>query len=351
MKQVEEEPTKQPARVVRVTSVVTVVLVFAAGVVCASLAGNLLAKENITFSTQSLVSLVFTVALGAASIVLALIAVSITRKGEDALIRRSDEGIKLQNDAFVKTTEVLSQIRASTGVTEKRIEDIISGRSGVIAKEVVERSLPKQEAVLTKETTEKITKGIADSLKQELFALVSSPPAAAEEKLTELAAKQTKTEEIEARWGVFRKSVVDALKGLSGVKVIRDKEGSVYGDDEASFWDAVLQIGHKRVGLDVHIQEQVDARSGYFDWETNPNTRTKFVRRLTWRIAEDAIDFVFVVFDKNVWKQKGMEHMAGLLDRFNEGSSKSRIVRLTGDPQSIAKQIHSTSVGKQSHES
>lgn len=337
----EEKPSTRLVRVLSIRGIVTAVIAFGAGIVFICLVNNLLAGKQIVLSTQSLVALVFTVALGAASVILALIAIGISRNAEEALIRRSEEGVRLQNETFLRTNDVLSTIRASTGVTEKRIEDMISGRAGVIAKEVVERSLPEQKAIVTKEIAEKITKDIANSLKEELGALVSLPPTKAEGILTEKAAKQKRTEEIRTKWKEFRDSIVERVKKFSDVKILSEAYGDVGAEDPSKFWDAMLEIGDRRVAIDAGIREQIDPGG----WGTSKNVRVRYARRLIWRIQQDGIVLAFAVFDENVWEEGGIAELASLFDEFNERDSQSRIVRLFGDPDSLAEQIHSISLG------
>ena len=102
------------------------------GIVGDELVRNILKKESIIFSTISLITFSIGIILSGASIVLAITAIMLGKISENAMIQRSDESIKLQTDVFVKTIEALQAIKASTGVTQKRIEDIISGRVGDI---------------------------------------------------------------------------------------------------------------------------------------------------------------------------------------------------------------------------
>ncbi len=84
--------------------------------------------------TLGLIGFTLSVLLSGASIVLAVSAIMLGKFSEDAIIRRSDESIRLQNDVFLKTTDALQRIESSTGVTEKRLEDIVSGRVGALSK-------------------------------------------------------------------------------------------------------------------------------------------------------------------------------------------------------------------------
>ncbi|MBD9427675.1 hypothetical protein IB232_20250 [Pseudomonas sp. PDM15] len=115
-----------------------IVAVFAVGVIVALLLVGGNAKPPTTFTTTELIGFALSVVLSGASIVLAIAAIGLGRFSEQAIIQRSDESIRLQNEVFAKTTEALQRIESSTGVTEKRIEDIISGRVGDLSHTIAE---------------------------------------------------------------------------------------------------------------------------------------------------------------------------------------------------------------------
>jgi len=121
-----------------------------------------LSGETSSFSAVELIGFVLSIILSGASIVLAISAISLGRASEDALIRRSDDSIKLQNEVYTKTTEALQSIKASTGVTEKRIEDIIAGRAGDISKSIAEYAT--QEGIGSTIDADSLEKMIKDSL-------------------------------------------------------------------------------------------------------------------------------------------------------------------------------------------
>lgn len=114
------------------------ILVFTLGIISALLLANAQTGTSTTFTTTELIGFVLSVILSGASIVLAVSAIALGKTSEQAVIRRSDESIRLQTEVFVKTNEALLRIEASTGVTEKRIEDIISGRAGDLSRQIAE---------------------------------------------------------------------------------------------------------------------------------------------------------------------------------------------------------------------
>jgi hypothetical protein len=140
-----------------------ILISFALGVIVALLLANSKGQAASSFTTTELIGFVLSVILSGASIVLAIAAIALGKSSEQAVINRSDESIRLQTEVFTKTTDALQGIKASTDVTEKRIEDIISGRAGDLSKQIAE--IASDESVTgnldVKELEEKIRKSIA----------------------------------------------------------------------------------------------------------------------------------------------------------------------------------------------
>src|SRR2546421_1337070 len=110
---IKEASQQHRARAIPVNTIILIGVSLIAGMLLAFTTVNFLSKQQITISTSALVSFVFTVALGAGSLILAILSISLSRQAEDALIRRSDEGIRLQNEVYLRTSEVLGTIQAS----------------------------------------------------------------------------------------------------------------------------------------------------------------------------------------------------------------------------------------------
>jgi hypothetical protein len=118
---------------------------FLLGIAAYGLAQNVAAGASITLTTTELVNFVLAVLLSGASIFLAMTAIELGRFSEHAIVERSDQSIRLQNEVFQKTTDALQRIESSTGVTEKRIEDIISGRVGDLSQKIAKIATEHQE--------------------------------------------------------------------------------------------------------------------------------------------------------------------------------------------------------------
>ena len=146
-----------------------IIIAFSFGIIATLLFINSEESNTTQFSTTELIIFSLTIILAGASIVLAIAAIALGKSSEQAVIQRSDESIRLQNEVFQKTTDALQRIESSTGVTEKRIEDIISGRVGDLSHKIVEIATEKQkeQAPLSAEEVEKmIRKNLSQSLYQ-----------------------------------------------------------------------------------------------------------------------------------------------------------------------------------------
>lgn len=315
---------------------ITVAVAFTVGLVSGMVIINLTTSHGTTVSTTAIISFTFTVALGAAAIILAAITIVLSRSAEDSLIRRSDEGIRLQNDVFVRTTEVLSTIQASTGVTEKRLEDIISGRTGVIAQEVFDRSFPKGETSLSLEAEERLKNSLADSLKQELIPLIADRPLVTERRLLEMEARQNTAVKVSERWKKFRQSVVAELVKLDQTKVVSETQGCTDSDTMEEFWDAVLDIEGRRVALDIHTAEQIAKGGSYSVWLTSAKARNNFAKSVTWRTWEDKVNTFFWVWNQDVSNEPGIIELSKLL---RASLRDTDFVFLHGEPSAVTQAL------------
>lgn len=113
----------------------TVVFSFILGIAVILIIQNYIKSEIISFSTIDIINFLFSIALSSVSIFLAIVAIMLSRSSEKAVIERSDESIRLQNEIYLKTIDTLERIELSTGITEKRIDDIVSGRVKTIFSE------------------------------------------------------------------------------------------------------------------------------------------------------------------------------------------------------------------------
>lgn len=327
-----EPKPKSRLGVIPVWVVVTVVMTLGLGVVLGMLAANLFGRHDISMTTASLISFVFTVALGGASVVLAIVAIFLSNQAEEALTRRNDEGIRLQTDIFTRTNEVLSTIQTSTGLTERRIEDIASGRANVIAQEVLEKSAERKKRRLSEEEFDELRQDLASSLQAEFGTLFEGSAEDLSERLDELESRQAKRNELSAHWREYKDAVIQALL-VEGAELVHAGQG-LYGSSSPDFWDAIVSVDGQRVGLDVHTRDQVlDEASSFHEVFGSEPGRTDFLDTLLVRAARDRIDRIAMPWDSEV----DIEETLAQIDRELEGAYRPIIVH--GDAQSVAAQI------------
>jgi hypothetical protein len=233
-----------------------------------------------TFTASELITFIFGAVLSAASIVLAISAISLGRLSEQAMIERSDESIKLQNEIYAMTTDALGRIESSTGVTEKRIEDIISGRAGAISDRIVDR-LIEDRSVRTR-SRKKLERNVRESLLQGLQKTEFEIPATKEEK----------------EFDAFVKRVLQFFASLPQVTARKLGEGDMSGEGEALV-DGVFEIDKQRLAVTVLTTHEA----------INPLDRDEmiaYLADLTKGVLDGIFDKVFVVFDDVL--RKGSDH-------------------------------------------
>jgi len=314
------QATSSGPKTIPIRLLVTLVITLGTGVVAGLLLQGDLVKENVTLSIPALISFIFTIALGAGSIILAVVTLTLSRQAEDALVRRSDEGIRLQTEVHLRTTEALSGIQASTDVTEKRIEDIISGRTSIIiAQEVLDKSF-QGKPQLRGPALDNLKTVLADTLRSELLPLLVGQPSAALRRLREMEERQ----EVSSEWRKFRSAVVDALQGVSGSGLVCEAEGDLDAETQEEFWDAVLLIGARKIGFAVYTTRR------HGSW---PLVRS-FAARIGLRATQDKLQGVYVVLDE---AKEGP--FAELVQTIQATAPQCRVVFIGGTPQRIADQV------------
>ena len=230
-------------------------LVFVLGLIIALLLQNTKTDAQTTFTTTELIGFVLSVILSGASIVLAVSAIALGKSSEQAVIKRSDESIRLQTDVFIKTTEALQRIEASTGVTEKRIEDIISGRVGDISHSIAELTTRSRKgAALSQDELEKeIRESILSGVKEK-----RSPED--EEK------RKKEREEKRNRYNKFHQIVLSSFSNRGDTKSEKLGHGRVGGKGEDLF-DGIFTISEQKIGLSAFDEQDFSNFSqldGYF---------------------------------------------------------------------------------------
>ena len=229
------------------------ILAFSLGIIAALLFSSASVSTPTTFSTTQLISFVLTVILSGASIVLAISAISLGRSSEQSVIQRSDESIRLQNEVFQKTTDALQRIESSTGVTEKRIEDIISGRVGDLSQKIAQIATEKQEApggLNAQEIEKMIKKSLYQSLREE--GALRSRAARYEERRhmeEEKAEKERIQEQQSKEYKTHSTRFLQALSSRDDLKAMKMGRGKAYSSGDDVFDGIYLRKDGKRIGI------------------------------------------------------------------------------------------------------
>jgi len=245
----------------------------------------------------------------------------------------------LQTDVFVRTNEVLSKIQSSTGVTEKRIEDIISGRTAVIASEVIDKSMTKGAKTFATENIEQIKKDLAESLRNELLPLLSRSSSGTEERLTELEVKQKHRKDIRNKWARFRSSLVAEASKHTGIQIKSESEGALNSNTPEQFWDAVFIIDDKLYSLESHITEQLYDTEGSFSLLLNEQSeRFNYASKISWRVSQDNIQVLILAWDNDVSEEPAIKEIIALVKKSNPMVD---IRLIHGTPEAIIKSLAS----------
>lgn len=271
-------------------------LTFALGVITALLFSNSQTGTPTTFTTTELIGFVLSVLLSGASIVLAVTAIALGKSSEQSVIKRSDESIRLQNEVFIKTTEALQRIEASTGVTEKRIEDIISGRVGDISHQIAEMATSGGKRRPN-------ARELEEDIRRSLMKTISS--ANRDEERTR---REQRLEEEKIMHDRYQKAHQELLLGIGNrenVKMEKIGHGSVRNEGEELF-DGIYSFEGRKIAIST------------FRDDSKPESIQEFISRGAHEISKGLIQkFVVVLFtDKEDGKRSEMvrEQIALLKD-------------------------------------
>jgi len=199
-------------------------------------------------------------------------------------MHRSDESIRLQNEVFVRTTDALQRIESSTGVTEKRIEDIISGRVGDLSHQIAEIASEGgiRGASKYKELEEAIRETITQSIKQE----PSDAKARISERKKFLDRRREKRMQLEVEYKAIHEELMVALSNRDDLKIAKAPQHADMDGKGLEFFDAVFRKDDINIGVNT------------FRAETNKLTLQATMLSVANEIREKTIDvYLGVLFD------------------------------------------------------
>jgi hypothetical protein len=265
-----EPRAKDPDR--PIFRIAAVLLAFVLGCLTTWLLKFFSSGNAVNLTAEGFVSLVFTIAVGAASLVLAVLAISFGRVSERIITDRADRSIEiqmrlfekslsLQTQLFDKTMSTLEAIGRSTGVTEQRLGDLHSFlQSPELRKQIAGKAVDELraggkgigQAEVEPQLAERLTKNIV----RELARSLELPERALEGRRSQSAAVIEPSfedtfvkEQQKAARKVERQRIEDQLREavhrIPGVKdVPRDA-------DAVGLWDLFFEYHGKRIAIDV----------------------------------------------------------------------------------------------------
>jgi len=294
-----------------------ILLSFLGGVITTFVVRNATASETITFSTTSLVSFLFGIALSAASTVLAIVAIALGKSSEQVMIERSDRSIRVQNEVFIRTTEVLSRIESSTGVTEKRIEDIISGRAGAISHRIAER------LVEDRSISPRSRQSIEEEIKQSFLNEFSVPD-------TEIM-EEARRKRAEARdqYHKFQNSVLLTIANTPSIEVLKIGSGS-YGKTGEELVDGLFKVNEVNVAASAFPTIETPDHIGNFG---------QYLIDISKEISNGTFSWMFLVFDNDLNDDSDYKKLYDQFKALARSELADKIVMLSGDIDSLGQRI------------
>lgn len=225
------------------------VIAFLLGCAAHGLARNAITGTPLSFSTPELINFVLSVLLSGASIFLAVAAIALGKFSEQAIMQRSDESIRLQSEVFQKTTDALQRIESSTGVTEKRIEDIISGRVGDLSQKIARIATEQQEVegrLGAKDIEETVRRSIYQTLREE--GIFRGGGGFGEERRRLIEAEEARQKQRREYDGMTGR-LLRALSSRDDLKAVKMGRGNVSGSGDEMYDGIYMTQEGRRIGV------------------------------------------------------------------------------------------------------
>lgn len=295
--------------------ILTVIISFIIGLITLLVIQNYLSQEKIEFTTFGLIGFVLSILFGGASIVLAIAAINLGKSSEKIMVDRSEKSIELQTEIYIKTTEALKKIESSTGVTEKRIEDIIAGRVGDIANRLID------DKIVTGRDKVKLEQELRKSISREIT----------EEEKKKIEEKRKEEEETRNKYKVFKDSVLLNIANIDNFKSLRIADGN-YGEKGEKLVDGLYSInGHKMGVCTFYSAPQYEEIFG--------TDIDNLLNSIAEEISKNTFNQAFLVFnEESVITEKFNKEIERIKGLYKEDIS-SKIVLLTGEPSEITNLI------------
>lgn len=237
------------------------------------------------------------------------------------MIQRSDESIRLQNEVFMKTTDALQRIESSTGVTEKRIEDIVSGRAGAISERIVDRLL--DDKTIRARSRRAIERDVMDSVLEELTSPVDDK---------DKQQRDDQREKIEFAlqdFDKFTNRILVKLADLSATTTLKIGEGHFSGEGD-ELVDGVFDVDGNRIGVSTFTSDEV--LSEEFEYETE---FLMYLQVIGTEIAKQHFSDVLIIFDSQLEEGSLFLEVFGSLAEISKDEISNRIHLIEGEPDDV----------------
>lgn len=299
-----------------------IIISFLFGLVTILLIQNFLSNEKIQFETIELIGFVLSIIIGGSSIVLAITAINLGKSSEKLMISRSEKSIEIQNEVYIKTTEALSRIESSTDVTEKRIEDIISGRVGDLASRLIDDKIVPESDKSALES--KLRKSLSKELTEE-------EKIERKKRLENLKKASAKHKELESK-------VLLEISNMEESKSLRISQGDPQGEGE-ELLDGLFEIKDKKVGICVYY-----CYKGYEKEFAKGIDINKFLNTIAEEITKNTFNRVYVIFDENSKVTEDFQESMNEIKRLYKQEISDNIELFIGNEKEIVNKIREYAV-------
>lgn len=300
---------------ITVKQIIIILMSFFLGLVSILLIQNTSIGEEIKFDTLGLIGFVISILFGGASIVLAITAINLGKSSEQIMIDRSQKSIELQNEVYIKTTEALKRIESSTGVTEKRIEDIIAGRVGDIANKLVDDKL-----VGTRDR-----RRLENELRKSLTGEITP------EELLKRKKEREEEEKSRKEYKDYKDSVLLDIANDKNTKSLRIGEGT-FGENGTNLVDGLFEINKEKVGICIFYNAPLYIKA----FESGID---EFLNKIAEEISNKTFDKVYLVFnEESVIMDNFITEINKIKKVYKENIAKE-ISLISGNPKAIVEEI------------
>jgi hypothetical protein len=272
-----------------------------------------------TFTSYDLINFTFSIALSGASIVLAIVAIDLSKKSEQLMLNQSNESILLQNKIFLETQTALQQIGKSTGVTEKRIEDIISGRVTNITESIASKMIDNNLISIRSKPE------LEDEIRQSILREVSKNSSNIENPDEEN--KRKERIKLIKEYQNYRNSILLGIANIGTFKSLKIGDGRIQGRG-TNLFDGIFSKNDKKIGIctfsneNYHSDIEGDSLRQFFS--------NILIEILNKNVAKVYLSFKMPIDNNPKFKKEWDEFKA-----ITKSEIVENIVILSGEPEEI----------------